>query len=1363
MKYMKLFLAVALVSSIATLNARENKKSSNAPSTPKQQTGLKLVCTNPTAQVDLDVNAVRCRILTAGDLWWDYTTQVGKYEIPAGSGLISIYSGALWIGGVDQGGQLRVAGQEYGHAAGNNDFWPGPLDSAQAIDKDECDKYDKHFVITRKEVEDFVNGATTTIPDAIKEWPGNGDVSKGQLQYLAPFFDKNANGIYEPSAGDYPGYDLVGKGCTTTDCVPDDQLFGDKTIWWVFNDKGDVHASSNGNPIGLEIRAQAFGFSTNDEVNNMTFYDFRVINRSPITKLDSCYFGVFCDADLGNYQDDYVGCDVERGLGYTYNGDNDDDVSQKGYGLPPAIGIDFFRGPITNPTGVPDDGVDNNRNCQIDEDCEQAIMSKFVPITNGGGFPIQDPSNAVEYYNYLRGRWQDGTPFTYGGNGNGGGTGSTSTQTSFCFPGNTDHKYEWGTGGNCATPAAKQSDWSEVTNGGLPADRRMMQSAGPFTLLPGAVNVITTGVVWAQATSGGAAASVDLLRFADTKAQALFDNCFKIINGPDAPDLTIQELDKRLIIYLSNSATSNNYKDAYKEKDPYITSGIDTVWKFQGYKLYQLKDATVSSNDLENKDKARLVGIYDNKDGVKKIINYYIGQDPNPNYWTPKEMVNGSDNGVQHSIVVTTDLFSSGDPTLVNHKTYYYMAVAYGYNPGEVSSNPTNPSGYNLPYIGGRRNVKSYSAIPHIHKGESGGTEIVGDYGDGPQVKRIEGNGNGGVVLTMTTESINQIVNAWDSRLLTPTYEYNQGPIKVKIIDPLNVPDNQTFRLWFDTTGSGTNINNASWKIKNLTTGEQISSDQSIAMGYEQLLLKWGLSITIEQVLDPGNTTVVKNGLLGSSISSNNWLTGLADVDAIAYNNWIRSGTATGSGTTVEFEKDYAGVDNGQHYEGVVGGTWSPYRLVACSDGSGFANDKYYTGAGFKSNFMSLTSLKDLASVQVVFTGDKSKWTRSVVFEMAEDSMYAQNAASSIYSAKPRKLDFRRAPSVDKNGNPATLGSGASTNPNDANYISDVGMGWFPGYAINLETGERLNICFGENSALTGAYNQNGADMKWNPTAALTGSTPWDTINPAPVFGGQHYIYVFGHNKDNDPGTPTPNDTINTPRYDAGSFIIYTLKKLNGLPTDAIKREIFRDAMWVNIPLLQSGATLLSSDVVVKLNVSRSYKVGYSAAFKQDGTVITYTDTAVTAFGQNKNLPMYEFSTSGLATKTQVHETAVEALDIINVVPNPYYAYSNYETNARDNRVKITNLPESCVVSIYNLSGTLIRRYKKGEPDTKHAPKTYEDVASWHDGSIDWDLKNTAGIPISSGVYIIHVEVPGVGEKILKWFGVTRTISLDSF
>ena len=42
---------------------------------------------------------------------------------------------------------------------------------------------------------------------------------------------------------------------------------------------------------------------------------------------------------------------------------------------------------------------------------------------------------------------------------------------------------------------------------------------------------------------------------------------------------------------------------------------------------------------------------------------------------------------------------------------------------------------------------------------------------------------------------------------------------------------------------------------------------------------------------------------------------------------------------------------------------------------------------------------------------------------------------------------------------------------------SATGMGWFLGYAIDLTTGERLNMAYGEDSWLETIGN----DMMWNP------------------------------------------------------------------------------------------------------------------------------------------------------------------------------------------------------------------------------------------------------------------------------------------
>src|SRR5690606_37450996 len=93
--------------------------------------------------------------------------------------------------------------------------------------------------------------------------------------------------------------------------------------------------------------------------------------------------------------------------------------------------------------------------------------------------------------------------------------------------------------------------------------------------------------------------------------------------------------------------------------------------------------------------------------------------------------------------------------------------------------------------------------------------------------------------------------------------------------------------------------------------------------------------------------------------------------------------------------------------------------------------------------------LSALPSVDVVLTPDKSKWTRSVVLEMQDIPDLAEGGVN--------KFDIRSHQSWNLEVN-------AEGRPLYSNIPGDTGMSWFPGYAINQETGVRLNIIFGEDS-----------------------------------------------------------------------------------------------------------------------------------------------------------------------------------------------------------------------------------------------------------------------------------------------------------
>ncbi len=1297
-------------------------------------------CLPGKSATDLDLNNVRARINTGGDMWWDLQTKA-EYYIPKNSTKTSMYSAALWMGGVDVNGQLKGAFQRY--RGDGNDYWPGPLskDGKAAVDLETCTEYDKHFVITRREVDLFrlwfadpASYPDYTVPDIIKNWPAHGDLAKNQSLYLAPFKDVDGDGYYDYAQGDYPYYDITNELCGSAEptmegngILVDQVLKGDQTLWWVFNDNGNIHTESKGNAIGTEIRAQAFAFSTNDVINNMTFYTYEIINRSTY-RLTETYFSQWVDTDLGYAYDDYVGCDVKRGLGYCYNGKAvDGSGTPEAYGSqPPAIGVDFFQGPYMDPDGLdnPKFGLDSAghyvqlcdesiNGVNFDDgikDNERFGMRRFLYHNNTDPNPNKtDPDLAAEYYQMLKGIWKDGTKMQYGGDAYSLGT--YGPAADFMFPDETD-PCNWGTGGQ---PPNGPKKWTE--QGNPPGDRRFMQSAGPFTLEPGAVNYITVGIPWARASSGDPFASVELLRTVDDKCQALFDNCFKVLDGPDAPEVTIQELDKEIIIYLTNIKGSNNYKEKYFEEDvtipPLNPTGqsprYDSTYDFQGYMIFQLKNDQVSLSDLWDLDYSRLVAQCDIKDEVDMIVN--ITKDEKSGFGVPQIMVEGENEGLRHSFRITEDLFATGNTALVNHKKYYYVAIAYSHNEylayAQDVNNPGGLSGQQTPFLAGRKAatgpVKIKTAIPHIPSPEANGTKANSSYGDGPQVTRLDGHGNGGLEIEFTDATVKDILA--NGKIEKPVYKIGYGPINVQVIDPLNVVS-ADYQLDF-VAGTTTDIEDSKWNL--YSDGVLIAtSDTTIEVANEQLLLDLGISVTIGQVPSPGSSEAFQNGVINSSMSfadsSVRWLTGVPDLDGstIEAFNWIRSGTLDdpNDATKNDYDKDNY-LDPEEYYEKLVSGTWTAYRMGSLHDHG-------------PSRSFSLTNnkLANLHSVDIVFTSDKSLWTRCPVIETGDEPEVNQGSRKKFY--------LRDHFSVDKEGNYATDATG-NEDPNSPNYVSGYGMGWFPGYAIDLETGERLNMMFGECSWLVG---ENGRDMIFNPTNHYT--TPLGEV----LFGGKHFVYVFRH---------SPDALDASPAYDQGRWIM-NMFTANGNPanTGIIQMSnIYRSIMWTGIPMAVADQPWLHNDATVKLRVSVPYQMG---RWSGDAVAGTYQ-------GPNAGLPSYAFTTKDIATSKVNQSVAESALDLINIVPNPYYAYSDYETSQLDNRVKIVNLPDNCVVKIYSINGTLVRTFSKDNN------LTY----------LEWDLKNQASIPISSGVYLIHVNAPGIGEKVIKWFGAMRPIDLNAF
>ena len=104
---------------------------------------------------------------------------------------------------------------------------------------------------------------------------------------------------------------------------------------------------------------------------------------------------------------------------------------------------------------------------------------------------------------------------------------------------------------------------------------------------------------------------------------------------------------------------------------------------------------------------------------------------------------------------------------------------------------------------------------------------------------------------------------------------------------------------------------------------------------------------------------------------------------------------------------------------------------------------------------------------------------------------------------------------------------------------------------------------------------------------------------------------------------------------------------------------------------------------------------------------------------------------------------ATNELDDIGVVPNPYIAAASFEPRnlfregRAERRISFIHLPPRCTIRIFTVTGFLV--------------DTIEHDSAVNDGAETWDLVSKDGMDIAYGLYIYHVDAPGIGQKIGKF------------
>jgi hypothetical protein len=361
-------------------------------------------------------------------------------------------------------------------------------------------------------------------------------------------------------------------------------------------------------------------------------------------------------------------------------------------------------------------------------------------------------------------------------------------------------------------------------------------------------------------------------------------------------------------------------------------------------------------------------------------------------------------------------------------------------------------------------------------------------------------------------------------------------------------------------------------------------------------------------------------------------------------------------------------------------------------------------------------------------------------------------------------LYFRQLQSVDHiNGNPAhsrALQPGLTWSGNDAWFF-----GGGAGYGYNFF--QRVDGQINPSSSLippTAPFiPANPAAMSDSfSSAEIAFTDDWPIDQAAPPTGGQlAYRYyrkeVFGTG-----AAPAGGRGYTYGGFVAAPFTITDLETGNQLEAAFVERlatDAAGDSTGIPQPHSHEGLWLpdIAADSLGAFEYIFAIRSGYTGApnpaFAVDGAINSgtmpveyaiwpaYRDSgrvidAGDAIDFTVAIPATANDTFRVDTTPLVRNDKALAktnMNNIRAVPNPYKNHSKYELNQFNRVLRFTNLPESATIRIYSIAGDLVRTLQKTDPTSS---------------TVDWDLQTTNRLPVGSGLYIFHVDSPGVGSYV---------------
>lgn len=133
------------------------------------------------------------------------------------------------------------------------------------------------------------------------------------------------------------------------------------------------------------------------------------------------------------------------------------------------------------------------------------------------------------------------------------------------------------------------------------------------------------------------------------------------------------------------------------------------------------------------------------------------------------------------------------------------------------------------------------------------------------------------------------------------------------------------------------------------------------------------------------------------------------------------------------------------------------------------------------------------------------------------------------------------------------------------------------------------------------------------------------------------------------------------------------------------------------------------------------------------------------------NRPVYyQWTVQGSVLGDKSFASTNNQMDKVKVFPNPYFGGSRLENDPFNRFIYFSNLPSECTIYIYTLNGVLARKIIRNSTDPMNSLEK-------------WNLKNQDEISVASGMYIVLVDAPGIGTKVLKVAIFTPEERIDAY